>query len=196
MPSAAEIATTAARLVVEEGLEYGPAKRRAASALGRRGARLASLPDNESVEQEVRAYLALFCAETQPRELAALRALAMQWMQRLAEFRPHLAGAVWRGTATRLNDVHLELYCDDPKEAEIALINLGVDYEVSAASGSLGEGSYVLTAASNSAALGQRVLVHMTVLDFDALRGALRADSGGRTQRGDLSALRKLSESD
>ena len=41
-------------------------------------------------------------------------------------FRPHLTGAVWRGTATRLNSVHLQLFCDDSKEAELALIDLKV----------------------------------------------------------------------
>jgi hypothetical protein len=44
-------------------------------------------------------------------------------MDRLAEFRPHLTGAVWRGTATRLNSVHLQLFCDDSKAAEIELLN-------------------------------------------------------------------------
>ena len=111
----AEIAATAARLVVEEGMEYGPAKRRAARVLGHRSTRSAELPGNDQVEDEVREYLALFCADTQPGELAVLRAVAAIWMERLAEFRPHLTGAVWRGTATRLNDVHLELYCDDSK---------------------------------------------------------------------------------
>ena len=28
--------------------------------------------------------------------------------------------------------MHIDLYCDDPKAAEIALINLGVDYDVGA----------------------------------------------------------------
>jgi hypothetical protein len=194
MTSSAEIAASAARWVVEEGMEYGPAKRRAARELGLRGARSRGLPDNEVVEQEVRAYLALFCADTQPGELAALRGIALQWMLRMAEFRPHLTGAVWRGTATRLNDVHLELYCDDSKAAEIALINLAVECEVSAAPRSHGEAAHVLTVASHSAALGRHLLVHMTVLDFDALRGALKRDSAGRTQRGDLDALRKLLE--
>ena len=114
-PLTDEIAATAARLVVEEGMEYGPAKRRAARVLGRHGARSSELPGNDRVEDEVRDYLALFCADTQPGELAALRAVAAIWMERLAVFRPHLTGAVWRGTATRLNDVHLELYCDDSK---------------------------------------------------------------------------------
>ena len=28
-------------------------------------------------------------------KLAALRAVALEWMERLAPFRPHLSGAVW-----------------------------------------------------------------------------------------------------
>src|SRR5688572_31367231 len=102
-----ELAAAAARLVVEEGLEYGPAKRRAARVLGRSSVRPAELPSNDAVEEEVRAYLDLFCADTHPAELAALREVAALWMERLAEFRPHLAGAAWRGTATRLSAVHI-----------------------------------------------------------------------------------------
>ena len=190
---AEQIAATAARLVVEEGLDYGPAKRRAAQALGV-NARAASLPDNQQVEDEVRDYLALFCAETQPAELAALRAVALDWMQRLSAFRPHLTGAVWRGTATRLNNVHLQLYCDDSKQAELGLIDLGVDYDVGSTAGPRGEAVDVLSVSSRSAALAERVTVHLTVLDHDDLRGALKPDATGHTQRGDLAALRRLME--
>jgi hypothetical protein len=77
----------------------------------------------------VREHIALYCADTQPTELRALRTLALEWMERLAAFRPHLGGAVWHGTATRLSDIYLQLFCDDPKSAEIALINQGVNYE-------------------------------------------------------------------
>ena len=187
-----EIAATAARLVVEEGMEYGPAKRRAARVLGRHSARPAELPGNDRVEDEVRDYLAIFCADTQPRELAALRGIAVVWMERLAEFRPHLTGAVWRGTATRLNDVHLALYCDDSKAAELALIDRRVDYEVGSRPGPRGEPVDVLSIAHTSVELAERVTVHLTVLDFDDLRGGLKPDAGGRSQRGDLAALRKL----
>jgi hypothetical protein len=188
----AELAATAARLVVEEGMEYGPAKRRAAKALGRHSARPGELPSNDEVEDEVRAYLDLFCAESQPAELAALREVAAHWMERLAEFRPHLTGAVWRGTATRLSSVHLQLYCDDSKAAELALIDRGVDYDVGSLNGARGEPIDVLTVASRSDALGESVTVHLTVLDHDDLRGALKPDARGRTQRGDLAALRNL----
>jgi hypothetical protein len=189
---AVEVAAAAARLIVEEGLEYGPAKRRAAQVLGRARARSAELPDNLAIESEVRDYLALFCAETQPAELAALRRLARTWMLRLAPFRPHLSGAVWRGTATRLNDIHLQLFCDDPKSAEISLINQGVRFEVGSASGFRGDTVDVLSTASHCPELDTVVTVHLAVHDLDDLRGALRPDASGRTQRGDLAALDKL----
>jgi len=195
----AELLATAARLVVDEGLEYGPAKQRARKLLMQHGgvdaARLA-LPDNEALEAEVRAHIELFCADTQPGELSALRELARVWMERLAVFRPHLTGAVWRGTATRLNDVRLELYCDDPKAAEIALIDAGVRYDV----GSGTHGRHhdrpvdVLSFSQRHTGLGQHVGVHLTILDHDDLRGALRPDATGRTLRGDLAALRRLTE--
>ena len=196
MPSSVsnEIAAAAARLVVEEGLEYGPAKRRAARDIGRRSTRQAELPANIEVEGEVRAYLALFCADTQPAELAALRAVAALWLQRMVAFRPLLSGAVWRGTATRLNNIHLQLYCDDSKAAELALIEQGVDYEVNSLPGPRGEPVDVLSVASASRELAEMVTVHMTVLDFDDVRGALKPDASGRSERGDLAALRALME--
>lgn len=187
-----EIAATAARLVVEEGLEYGPAKQRALKVLGLARNGRAALPGNDLLEDEVRDYLAIFCADTQPAELAALRELAAQWMGRLAEFRPHLTGAVWRGTATRLSNVHLQLFCDDSKAAEIAMINWRIDYEVGAVSGPRGRDIDVLSLAAPCKALGERITVHLSILDFDDLRGALKADARGRTERGDLAALRKL----
>ena len=188
----AEIAASAARLVVEDGMEYGPAKRKAARQLGRTSVRPAELPSNESVEDEVRDYIALFCADTQPAELRALRELALAWMERLAEFRPHLAGAVWRGTATRHSAIHLDLYCDDSKSAEIALINRGIDYDSTTRPDGAGGETPVLVIASHSAALGETVTLLLSVLDHDDLRGALKPDGQGRSWRGDADALKRL----
>jgi hypothetical protein len=193
-PQTAELAAAAARFVVEEGLEYAAAKRKAARALApARGSGRAELPSNEAVEDEVRAHIALFHADTQPAELAALRRIALRWMQRLQDFRPHLAGAVWRGTATRLSAVHLDLFADDLKSPEIALINLGVDYDVSdGGNGRRGEPRSVLSVAERSAELGEWVTVHLTLRDHDDLRGALVRDAGGRSWRGDARALEQL----
>jgi hypothetical protein len=185
-----EIAATAARLVVEEGLEYGPAKRRAAKQLGLSGR--AVLPDNALVEDAVEEYIAIFCGETQPRELRALRELALVWLERMHPFRPHLGGAVWRGTATRHSDIYIQLFCDDSKSAEIALIDMGVRFEVDAVTGFHGEVVDALSVHVALPALAVSVGVHLLVYDFDDLRGALKADSSGRKPRGDAQALRVL----
>ena len=192
----AEIAAAAARLVVEEGMEYGPAKRRAARALGKHSPRSVEMPDNAAIEAEVRDYLALFCADTQPAELAALRDVAAHWMERLSEFRPHLTGAVWRGTATRLSSVHLQLFCDDPKAAEISMLNRGIDFDVGSITGPRNLPVDVLSVSSPSRALGEEVTVFLTVLDHDDLRGGLKPDANGQTQRGDLNALHRLMETE
>ena len=191
---AAEIAVAAAQLVAEEGMEYAQAKRKAARTLGRHG-RVGELPSNEAVEDEVRAHIALFQADTQPAELAALRALAMEWMLRLAEHRPHLSGAVWRGTANRHSSIHLDLYCDDPKVAEIGLINLGVPFDTDAVTSPRGEELDVLSLAVRCRGLPDPVTLHLTVRDLDDLRGALKPDASGRSWRGDAQALQRLLES-
>lgn len=191
-PASAEIAAAAARLVVEDGMEYGAAKRKAARDLGRRSGRQGELPSNEAVEGEVRDYIALFCADTQPAELRALREVALLWMQRLAAFRPHLGGAVWRGTATRQSLVHLDLYCDDPKSAEITIINAGVNYDVAAIERPGAEPVNVLVVSSASPALGELVTVQLALYDLDDQRGALKPDANGRSWRGDRLALQRL----
>jgi hypothetical protein len=185
-----EIAQTAAALVVDEGLEYGTAKRRALKQLGL-PARTA-LPDNELLEDAVREHLALFCADTQPGELQVLRRMALLWMERMAAFRPYLSGPVWHGTATRLSDVYLQLFCDDSKSAEIMLIDKGVDYDAHTVTGLHGRPVEALSMGCPSPELGLIVGVHLLIYDLDDLRGALRADGRGRTPRGDAAAVRQL----
>jgi hypothetical protein len=194
--TSAEIASVAARLVVDEGLEYAAAKRRAAKQLGLPPSRT-PWPDNQMLEEAVREHIAIFCAETQPPELRALRELALIWMDRLATFRPHLCGAVWHGTATRHSDIYVQLYCDDPKAAEWALLDHRVEYHPgTAASDAQGEPVEALTLRLRCDALGQWVLLHLLVLDHDALRGALKPDAQGRRPRGDAHDVRALLASD
>jgi hypothetical protein len=185
-----EIAAVAARMVVDEGLEYGPAKRRAVKQLGL--SQRTALPDNDAVEDAVREHIALFCAETQPAELRALRRLALHWMERLERFQPHLGGAVWHGTATRLSDIYLQLFCEDEKSAEIALIDLGVAYEPRTVTGLHQQPVEALSFHAPSRELGETIGVHLLVNDLDDLRGALLRDSKGRRPRGDLESVRRL----
>lgn len=185
-----EIAAAAARVVVEEGLEYGPAKRRALKQMGLPAR--TQLPGNDEVETAVREYIDLFCADTQPAELAALRRLALSWMERMAQFRPYLGGAVWHGTATRLSDIYIQLFCDDPKSAEIALIDHKADYEPRTVRGFHGEPVEALSLSSVCRELGIIIGVHLLIYDLDDLRGALKPDAMGRSPRGNIEAVRRL----
>jgi hypothetical protein len=190
------LAAAAAELVVDEGMEYGAAKRKAAQMLGRRGGRRLELPGNEQIESAVRAHLDMFYAETQPAELLALRQLALQWMLRLQPFRPHLSGAAWRGTATARSALHIDLYCDDPKTAEIALLDMGVDFDVRTQDRAGQSPLDVLAVAASTADLAEPVTLFLLVRDLDELRGALKPDAQGLAWRGDVAALRRrLSES-
>jgi len=185
------IAHLAARLIAEDGLEYGPAKRRAAQQLGL-AHRPVQWPDNDQLEDALREHLALFHADRQPAELRCLRELALHWMERLEPFRPHLTGAVWRGTATRHSDIHLDLYCDDPKSAEIELINRQVPYQVNQ-SGRGPTATDVLTllvpCPNLEAGQPRRVAIHLHLFDLDDQRGALRPDTRGRSRCGSRDAL-------
>ena len=188
--AAAEIAAAAARLVVEDGMEYGPAKHQALQLLGLQ--RRTPLPTNDQLDAEVRDYIALFCPGTQARELRILRELAQLWMQRLQAFRPHLGGAVWRGTATRRNDIYLQLFCDDSKSAEIALIDQRVAYDVQTVTGFTGETVDALSVHERSRELNQPVAIHLMIYDYDDLKGALTKNTQGISARGDAAALARL----
>jgi hypothetical protein len=190
-----ELLAAAAALVVDEGMEYAAAKRKAGRAVGHRG----ELPSNERLEDAVREHIAVFHADEQPEELKALRLLALSWMDRLAPFKPHLGGAAWRGTATRRSALLIDLYCDDPKSAEIELLNQRIDFDVGVLKGAgrvRGEAIDVLTLVAPCATLQDTVTLHLLVNDLDALRGALKPDAHGRSWRGDPAALRRLLESE
>jgi hypothetical protein len=185
-----EIAACAARWVVEEGLEYGAAKRRAVKTM--RLPQRVALPNNDLIEHHVMDYINVFCADTQPQELLALRRHALQWMGRLEAFRPHLSGAVWRGTATRLSDIYLQLFCDDPKSTEIALVNMQLSYDVTTVKGFQGVAVDALSLHSLCPGLEEDIGIHLMIYDHDDLRGALKPDEKGRKMRGDALALKTL----
>ena len=187
---AAEWAATAARLVVDDGLEYASAKRQAAKQLGLPARQ--PLPDNAALDAAVSEHIAIFCADTQPAELHALREIALVWLDRMGDFSPFVGGSVWHGTATHHSDVYIQLFCDDPKAAEWRLLDKVVDYQVGSVTGWRGEPVLALSVRECSEALGQFVQVHLMVYDRDDVRGALKPDAQGRKPRGDAKALRAL----
>jgi len=185
-----ELAAVAAGLMVDEGLEARRALQRALDRL--RLPPRTPLPGPALIDAAVREHLAIFHADTQPAELRSLRETALAWMARLAEFQPLLGGAVWHGTATRLSDIHLQLFSDDPKAVEIALINAGLDYDARTARGLHGRDAEVLSLSVPCEGLREEVGLHLWVNDGSAGRGARLPDDLGRVPRGTAAELRTL----
>ncbi len=130
----ARIAQAAARLIAEHGLnDWQAAKRKACRQLGLPDHE--ALPGNEEVEQALRDYNTLFQGTAQEASLRAQRLDALGWMERLAQWKPLLTGAVAAGWATVHSEVRLELEAEDAKAVELSLINAGVAYAAVAATG-------------------------------------------------------------
>jgi hypothetical protein len=122
------IAHATARMLAEDGsLDYGSAKRKAARQLGAPDSR--NLPDNLEIEEALRTYQSIYQADETRTHLALLRQVAVEYMERLAEFDPHLTGPVLNGTAGRHTGIHLQLFTDQPKDLEFSLMRLPVPYE-------------------------------------------------------------------
>jgi hypothetical protein len=122
------IAHAAARILAEDGsLDYGSAKRKAARQLGAPDS--GNLPDNQQIEEALRSYQALYRADETREQLALLRQVAVEYMERLADFDPHLTGPVLNGTAGRHAGINLQLFTDQQKEVEFLLIGLGTPYQ-------------------------------------------------------------------
>lgn len=182
----AEIAHVAARLIAEDGLDYNAAKRKAVrQLLGQNSLpRGEVLPDNTQIEDAVREYQALYMADTQPQRLRQLREHALALMAWLEPFRPLCTGAVWNGTAGEHSEIVLQCFVDSGKDLAIFLLNHGIAYEVDERPDFRGRG---LVEAMHFVWRGEAVV--LVVYDHDALRGALRAGSAGRVDRGDRRAL-------
>jgi hypothetical protein len=179
----AEIAALAARMIAEDGADYGSAKRRAAKQLlGNQKIKGDILPDNSQVELEVREYNALFFGDSQPQRLLHLRKLAVELMQKLERFNPYLVGAVLNGTASKHSDIHLHLYTDNSKEVAIFLLNLDIQYEVSESLNKRREAMETLSF------MFQNEGVYLLIHNHDDLRASPRAD------RANLAAVMQLIE--
>lgn len=185
----AEIAIAAARMIAEDGVDYGTAKRKAAKQiLGNNKVRGDVLPDNAMLEEEVRLYNELFFGDTQPARLLHLRNLALRIMTELTPFQPHLTGAVLNGTAGEHSDIHLQLFSESPKDVEIYLLNKGMDFEVSESSHFKGRSEAVETLSF----MWQQEGVHLALYETDDLRGAVKKSASGRQERADIEYVRAL----
>lgn len=122
------IAHAAARMLAEDGsLDYGSAKRKAARQLGVSDS--GNLPDNLQVEEALRSYQAIYQSDETRAQLMLLRQTAIEYMEQLAAFDPHLTGPVLNGTAGPHADINLQLFTDHQKDLEFLLMRMPVPYQ-------------------------------------------------------------------
>lgn len=115
------IAATAARIMAEDGVDdFALAKRKAARQLG--APESEALPRNDEIEEELRAYRALYQPEEHSARIAELRRIALDAMRALERFNPYLTGAVLKGTAGPYAEIELQLFPESPKEVELFLL--------------------------------------------------------------------------
>ncbi len=185
----AEIAAAAARMIAEDGADYGTAKRKAARLiLGNQRVRGDVLPDNAQIEAEVREYQALFQGDEQSQRLLHLRRLALEVMEKFEDFAPYVTGAVLNGTASEHSDIHLQLFAESSKDVAVFLLNAGMDYEVSETAHFRRPDRSVETLSF----FWKHEVVHLAIYEQDDLRGGARSSSGKRIERADIAALRNL----
>lgn len=126
----AAIAAAAARIMAEGGIDnFALAKRKAARQLG--ATEKQSLPANEEIEAELRAYLELYQADEHPDRIRELRKVALSVMRALEEFTPYLTGPVLKGIAGPYAEIELQLFPDSGKDVEIFLLNKNIPFNAS-----------------------------------------------------------------
>ncbi|MFZ4873528.1 hypothetical protein ACL9RI_00440 [Janthinobacterium sp. Mn2066] len=185
-----EIAAAAARLVAQDGADYGSAKRKAArQILGEQQGRPNLLPDDELIEEQLRQYNALFLADSQPARLFQLRTIALQVMEALEQFQPLLSGAVLNGTAGPHDEIYLQLFAESAKDIHIFLLNKNVLLDMSESPHFKGARYDAVETASF---LWKNEGVHAALYEIDDRRGALKARADGKVLRTDIAGLRSL----
>ena len=123
----ARIAAAAARIMAEDAVDdFALAKRKAARQLGATDTH--SLPRNEEIEAELRAYRALYQADEHPELVAELRQVAFEAMQALERFNPYLTGPVLSGIAGPYAEIDLQVFPDSAKDLEIFLLDRGIPF--------------------------------------------------------------------
>ena len=185
----AEIAALAARMIAEDGADYGTAKRKAAKILlGNQKIPGDVLPDNAEIEAEVREYQSLFFGEEHTQRLKHMRLVALEIMEKLSEFSPYLTGAVLNGTAGEHSDIHIQLFAESSKDVAVFLLNHDINYEVSEANHFLHAGRSLEILSF----LWKGEAVHLTLYEQDYQRQIAKSAGNRRIEKADLNAVRAL----
>src|SRR3954463_4442648 len=172
----ARIAAAAARIMAEDGVDdFALAKRKAARQLG--AVDTHSLPGNDEIEAELRAYRALYQAGEHPQIVEELRRIAYEAMQALEDFSPYLTGPVLSGTAGPYAEIDLQLFPDSAKDVEIFLLDRGIAFTTQESRRYSGDRARAVSLIS---LIWEGVPIRLSVLDPRDERVALKTSPAGR----------------
>jgi len=172
----ASIAAAAARIMAEEGIDdFALAKRKAARRLGAPDSE--SLPANDEIEEELRAYRALYQSEEHPERIADLRRAALEAMRLLERFNPYLTGPVLAGTAGPYAQIELQLFPESAKEVEIFLLDRNIPFATSEGRRFAGDRARTFTVLALE---WQGTPLRLSVFDPRDERLALKTSQAGR----------------
>lgn len=123
-----EIASVAARFIVEDGANYFEAKSKAQELMFKKnGAKInkKNLPNNFELEAAVKKHSILFFKTEYIERLTELRRKAKDLMKVLETFNPLLIGSIANEAVTRYSDIRVCCFTYSTKEIAIELLNKG-----------------------------------------------------------------------
>ena len=184
------LAQDAARLMAEHGIQdFLTAKRKAAARYG--NVTTATLPSNSEVEAALAEYQRLFAAGEHDEQLVRQRGRALQAMRQLSPFQPRLVGPVLNGTATLHSDIQLHVFADNPESVSMALLDHGIEYQVTERRHRFGN-EPSRPHPGVRFALGPQ-FIDVTVFPLDGIRQAPASPVDGRPmRRADIAELQML----
>jgi hypothetical protein len=172
----ARIAAAAARIMAEDGVDdFALAKRKAARQLG--APETEALPRNDEIEEELRAYRALYQPEEHSRRIGELRRIALDAMQALERFSPYLTGPVLKGTAGPYAEIELQLFPESAKEVELFLLERRMAYTTHEGRRFSGDRAHAMSVLSLT---WQEAPLKLSVFDPRDERLALKTSQAGR----------------
>jgi hypothetical protein len=189
------IAATAARIMAEDGIDdFALAKRKALRQLGIDGR--VALPGNDEIENQLRAYRALYQAGEHESRVTSLRRAAVAAMKALARYRPYLTGSVLAGTAGPYAEIELQLFPDDSRQVEFFLLEQRIPYDARKArrySGDQAREAGVLTFEWQGAQV--KASVYDARDERTALKTSLAGRASARASLAEVEALLAVDES-
>jgi hypothetical protein len=179
-----EIAAYAARLVADHGLDYGSAKKKALEAMVAEGSAVGRprdcMPENFLIDDALLEHLSLF-DEQHPTRVVRMRSVAVAIMRLLADFNPMLTGSVWKGIIAEHVPIHIQVFCDNAKEVEFALLNNQIEYDAA-------EVPHFRTGRTVPALTmhWRNEPIQISLYDYDDLRGAVKEKCAGGLRQGQV----------